>query len=190
MEFKFKKKYTEEVRTKDYEELNRKHPNKYPIIFQKMPNSTLENLNKEKYLIDPELSFRQVNYFVKGKLSLEDEHKNIRFFINGKTPIKYYENVKDVYDKNKDKDGFLYLGFDYKPKKYIINKKIFFVVGFVLFIILIFNIMKFLTNNSLKNKQKFLYQNTSLNNSLENQQKFSEQNTSKNYSKKRKRKKL
>ena len=189
MEFKFKKKYTEEVRTKDYEELNRKHPNKYPIIFQKMPNSTLENLNKEKYLIDPELSFRQVNYFVKGKLSLEDEHKNIRFFINGKTPIKYYEIVKDVYDKNKDKDGFLYLGFDYKPKKFSINKIIFFVMIFIL-LILIFNIMKFLLKNSLKNKQKFSEQNTLLNNSLENQQKFSEQNTPKNNQKKRKKKKL
>jgi hypothetical protein len=116
MEFKFKTKYSEEERTKDYEDLQRKHPNKYPIIFEKMPNSNLENLSKEKYLIDPELSFRQVNYFVKGKLSLEDEHKNIRFFINGKIPIKSYEIVKDIYDKYKQNDGFLYLGYDFKSK--------------------------------------------------------------------------
>ena len=144
MEFKFKTKYSEEERTKDYEDLQRKHPNKYPIIFEKMPNSKLENLSKEKYLIDPELSFRQVNYFVKGKLSLEDEHKNIRFFINGKIPIKSYEIVKDIYDKYKQNDGFLYLGFDFKPKKNYMKKNYIFICFCLIIIILIGFLMKFL----------------------------------------------
>ena len=144
MEFKFKTKYSEEERTKDYEDLQRKHPNKYPIIFEKMPNSNLENLSKEKYLIDPELSFRQVNYFVKGKLSLEDEHKNIRFFINGKIPIKSYEIVKDIYDKYKQNDGFLYLGYDFKSKKYYTNKIFIFISIWLIIIILFVFLLKFL----------------------------------------------
>ena len=144
MEFKFKTKYSEEERTKDYEDLQRKHPNKYPIIFEKMPNSNLENLSKEKYLIDPELSFRQVNYFVKGKLSLEDEHKNIRFYINGKIPIKSNENVKDIYDKYKQNDGFLYLGYDFKSKKYYTNKIFIFISIWLIIIILFVFLLKFL----------------------------------------------
>ena len=154
MEFKFKTKYTEEERTKDYEDLHRKHPNKYPIIFEKMPNSTLGNLNKEKYLIDPELSFRQINYFVKGKLSLEDEHKNIRFYINGIKPIKSFEIVKDVYEKNKENDGFLYLGFDFKPKKFAIKKFSIMFIIFILFIVTIVVIMKLRNSgkNSLSSK--------------------------------------
>ena len=144
MEFKFKTKYSEEERTKDYEDLQRKHPNKYPIIFEKMPNSKLENLSKEKYLIDPELSFRQVNYFVKGKLLIEDEHKNIRFFINGKIPIKSNENVKDIYDKYKQNDGFLYLGYDFKSKKYYTNKIFIFISIWLIIIILFVFLLKFL----------------------------------------------
>ena len=144
MEFKFKTKYSKEERTKDFEELQRKHPNKYPIVFEKMPNTNFEDLNKEKYLIDPELSFRQVNYFVKGKLSLEDEHKNIRFFINGKIPIKSNENVKDIYDKYKQNDGFLYLGYDFKSKKYYINKIFIFISIWLIIIILFVFLLKFL----------------------------------------------
>ena len=154
MEFKFKTKYSEEERTKDYEDLQRKHPNKYPIIFEKMPNSNLENLSKEKYLIDPELSFRQVNYFVKGKLSLEDEHKNIRFFINGKIPIKSYEIVKDIYDKYKQNDGFLYLGYDFKSKKYSINKIFIFISIWLIIIILFVFLLKFLLNRNKKIEMK------------------------------------
>ena len=154
MEFKFKTKYSEEERTKDYEDLQRKHPNKYPIIFEKMPNSNLENLSKEKYLIDPELSFRQVNYFVKGKLSLEDEHKNIRFFINGKIPIKSYEIVKDIYDKYKQNDGFLYLGYDFKSKKYSMNKISIFILIWLIIIILFVFLLKFLLNRNKKIEMK------------------------------------
>ena len=144
MEFKFKTKYSKEERTKDFEELQRKHPNKYPIVFEKMPNTNFEDLNKEKYLIDPELSFRQVNYFVKGKLSLDDEHKNLRFFIDGKTPIKSNENVKDIYDKYKQNDGFLYLGFDFKPKKNYMKKNYIFICFCLIIIILVCFLMKFL----------------------------------------------
>ena len=138
MEFKYKINFSEKDRIKEFQELHKNHPNKYPIVFQKTPNSSLNDTEKPKYLIDPELSFRHLNIFIKRKIHLEDENKNLRFLVNGAIPIKTNQIVKNIFEQYRDKDGFLYLGYELKKKKLSVTKRKYIFLILISLIIIIF----------------------------------------------------
>ena len=110
MNFKFKKDKTFEERRAEYERVTMEHPKKLPIICEKAPNSKINNIDKTKYLVDASLSLPQFIALIKKKLNI-DEKDALFLAANGKRTLPINETLGNIYQKYKDKDGFLYIAY-------------------------------------------------------------------------------
>lgn len=104
----FKKKYSFDNRLEQSRNIMEKFPTRIPIIVEihfsskgKMPP-----LDKTKYLVPQELTVGQFVYVLRKRLKLSPEKAIFIFFENQLSPTS--ELIMSVYEKLKDKDGFLY----------------------------------------------------------------------------------
>lgn len=84
-----------------------KYPNKIPIICEKHYRSTLPNNNKQKYLVDAELTLGHFIYVIRKRIKIPPE-QGIYLFINGYI-LSSNETLYSIYHKYLDHDGFLYM---------------------------------------------------------------------------------
>jgi len=90
-----------EKRTELFEELKQKHPEKIPIIL-----STKDiNINKDKYVVSYDITTKQLIDCILNGASNND----IIFVLVNDILVTADEIIKDIYDKHKSEDGFLYL---------------------------------------------------------------------------------
>ncbi|CAI2384430.1 unnamed protein product [Moneuplotes crassus] len=85
-----------------------KFPSKIPIICQKSTSSVLPSLAKSKFLIPKSLEVLEFERLIRKRISL-DEREAIFFLINGKIMPRKDSTMEQVYEKEKDEDGFLYV---------------------------------------------------------------------------------
>lgn len=105
----FKLKYTLEERELECKKIIKKYPTRIPIICEKSKNSNAVNLDKNKYLIPDNFSFSQFIYIIRKRLKLQPE-QGLFFFINNELPLAN-QMMRDIYEKYKDEDGFLYVTY-------------------------------------------------------------------------------
>lgn len=105
----FKCQYTLEERKEEAERIRTKYPERIPIICEKNWNSKLTSLNRSKFLIPAEFTIGQFMYIIRKRLELPCE-KAIFVFVAG-TIQSVSADMLSLYDKLKDKDGFLYVTF-------------------------------------------------------------------------------
>tara|TARA_B100000214_G_scaffold364601_1_gene331397 strand:+ start:562 stop:927 length:366 start_codon:yes stop_codon:yes gene_type:complete len=88
-----------------------KYPDRIPIICEKAKNTGKEcpDIDKKKYLVPNDLTVAQFIYVIRKRLNLHSE-KAMFIFINGQLPTNSHL-VSDLYEKNKDQDGFLYVSY-------------------------------------------------------------------------------
>ena len=108
--FKYKKENSLEKRIETFNKLKEKHPKEIPIICEKAKDSKIGKDIKSHYLFKEEYKFVYFMKLIRKKLEL-NEDEGLFFFINGKYNITGEESMKKVYEKYKDKDGFLYIIF-------------------------------------------------------------------------------
>jgi GABA(A) receptor-associated protein len=101
--FNFKERQTESLRVLE------KYPERVPIICEKISTSRMENIDKEKYLVPNDLTAGQFIYVIRKRLHLPAE-KAIFLFINGTMPT-ISKNMVELYDREKDRDGFMYINY-------------------------------------------------------------------------------
>lgn len=101
--FNFKERQTESLRVLE------KYPDRVPIICEKISTSRMENIDKEKYLVPNDLTAGQFIYVIRKRLRLPAE-KAIFLYINGTIPI-ISKNMAELYDREKDRDGFMYINY-------------------------------------------------------------------------------
>ena len=94
----------------EFQRISRKHPDKIPIICEKEKNSKLKDIEKTKYLIDKNLILPQFSGLIRRKLEL-NENDSLFFLVNGKVTISGTVSMIDIYNKYKEKDGFLYIAY-------------------------------------------------------------------------------
>ena len=106
MKFSFQTNYSLKQRLGESKRILDKYPDKIPIIVE-TNDKDLPTLLKTKYLAPKDLTFGQFLYVIRGKLNLPPE-KALFMFVNNTIPSTS-DLLDSVYDKQKDKDNFLYI---------------------------------------------------------------------------------
>jgi GABA(A) receptor-associated protein len=102
----FKLKHSLEKRKDESFRILIAYPERVPIICERIDND-IPNLNRKKYLVPEDLSMGNFMYIIRKRLSLAPETA-LYFFVNNKLiPVSHL--MGNIYEKNKDEDGFLYI---------------------------------------------------------------------------------
>jgi GABA(A) receptor-associated protein len=108
--FVFKTKHSLSERLDETTRILLKYPDRIPIICEKNRKSRdTPEIDKNKYLVPFDLTVGQFMYVVRKRLALPPE-KALFFFIGGTIPSSS-NLLNDIYYKNKDEDGFLYVQY-------------------------------------------------------------------------------
>ncbi len=99
-----------EDRLNESSEIIEKYPDRIPIIIEKLTNNNdtlIPDIDKNKYLVPKDLNTGQLMYVIRKRLKMTPD-KAIFIFCNGSV-LQGSQTIMSIYEKNKDKDGFLYL---------------------------------------------------------------------------------
>jgi GABA(A) receptor-associated protein len=106
---KFKDSKSLESRIAESTKIIEKYPDRVPIIVEICDDSTLKNIDKNKYLVPKDLTFSQFLYIIRKRINL-NEAEALFLFINGKL-VPSNKSMNEVYEVDKDEDGFLYVNY-------------------------------------------------------------------------------
>ena len=97
------------VRLEESNRIREKYPNRIPIIVEKNEKSDIDDIDKHKFLVPSDLTIGQFMYVIRKRIKLPPE-KGIFLFTNNKmAPTGYI--ISQMYETNKDEDGFLYFKY-------------------------------------------------------------------------------
>jgi GABA(A) receptor-associated protein len=106
----FKKKNSFQERVYESQQIMLKHPDKRPIICEKLQSQKdLPELDKKKYLIPCSFTLGQFVYTIRERMKLHAEDA-IFLFVNGQI-ITSSAIIGSVYKNFRDADGFLYVQY-------------------------------------------------------------------------------
>lgn len=105
----FKEKTTFERRKMECIKVLSKNPNKLPLIIEPEEGSNVPIIAKSKVLITNKITIGQMIFFLKDKINLSVE-KSLIIKCNGSV-VPSNRKLIDLYDENKEDDGFLYLRY-------------------------------------------------------------------------------
>ena len=105
----FKEKFDFEKRSYEATRINKKYPDRIPVIVEKAQQSNMPYIDKHKYLVPKDLTVSQFIYVIRKRVKIKAEEA-IFLFINNSLPASS-ELMSTVYENNKDEDQFLYATF-------------------------------------------------------------------------------
>ena len=110
----FKTNFSFQERKAESTRIIEKYPDRIPIICEKNIRAKASDsvLDKNKYLVPRDLTVGQFLYVIRKRMCLASE-KAIFLFVNGLIPPTS-SLVFDIYTKNKDEDGFLYVTYAFE----------------------------------------------------------------------------
>jgi len=101
---------TLDERLSESAKIKKKYPDKIPVIIKKSSiEKNLQEIDREKYLIPFNLLVSQLHYIIRKRININAE-KAIYLFCNNKL-ISTSDTVGNVYNINKNEDGFLYIEY-------------------------------------------------------------------------------
>lgn len=107
-QFNFQEENSFEKRKQESEKILKKYTDRLPIIVEVF-DTTLPPLDKSKYLVPNDLTFGQFLFVIRKRLKLSSsEIALFSYTENGTLPV-LSQLVGEVYNENKNKDGFLYI---------------------------------------------------------------------------------
>ena len=101
----FKKQITLEKRLEQSKLIMKKYPNRIPVICD--VSNRLPKLDKHKYLIPEDLCSETFMSIIRRRIKLKPEYA-MYFFVGDKI-LQANIYMSEIYNKNKDEDGFLYI---------------------------------------------------------------------------------
>ncbi|CAM9711497.1 unnamed protein product [Ectocarpus sp. 12 AP-2014] len=96
-------------RKSEAERIRAKYPDRIPVICEKADRSDIPDIDKKKYLVPADLSTGQFIYVIRKRIKLDPE-KAIFIFVNDTIP-QTSALMSQVYEHQKDEDGFLYITY-------------------------------------------------------------------------------
>lgn len=103
----FKEDHTLKERLLESAKILKKYPGRIPVIVETAKKSTLPKLDKKKYLVPDDLTIAQFVHVIRKRIKLEKD-KALFLLINNS--LQTQSNlIKQVYNKEKDEDNFLYV---------------------------------------------------------------------------------
>ena len=106
---RFIEKFTFDKRLSESSRIMKKYPKRIPVIVEKQINSSVNEIDKKKYLVPQELTISQFIYVIRKRIKLSDEQA-LFIFINNIIPSSQ-KLIKEIYQTEKNKDGFLYVEY-------------------------------------------------------------------------------
>ena len=106
----YKTSKTFEERKQESTTILEKYPERVPLILEKLTNDNdtlIPKIDKNKYLVPKDLTTGQLTYVIRKRLKVSPE-RALFIFCNGGI-LRANDLVSDIYKKNQDEDGFLYL---------------------------------------------------------------------------------
>ncbi len=85
------------------------YPGRIPVIVKKSPRSDVPDIDKNKFLVQPELTMGQFIYIVRRRLALPAS-KALFMFVGGALPTTS-TLMSQLYAAYKAPDGFLYMTY-------------------------------------------------------------------------------
>lgn len=111
VEKSFKSRRSFSNRQRDVEDILLKHPHKIPIIVERSKTErSLATLDKSKFLVPEELSMSQLTTIIRRRLKLTDTQA-FYLMVNHRSMASASSTLSEVYRKEKDADGFLYITY-------------------------------------------------------------------------------
>ena len=90
-------------------DLRDKYPDRIPVIVNKSKHCDLNDIDKFKYLVPDNYTVGQFVYVIRKRIVLPKEKAIFVFIENVLPPTSAL--MSEMYDKYKDKDGFLYITY-------------------------------------------------------------------------------
>jgi GABA(A) receptor-associated protein len=105
----FKKIKSLEKRKNESRQIIAKYPDRIPIICERGNNSSIDAIDKNKYLVPSDLTVGQFIYIIRKRINL-NSNKALFIFINNTIPPSS-RTISSIYDEYKDEDGFIYITY-------------------------------------------------------------------------------
>ena len=90
-----------------------KYPTRVPVICEKLPRSNIKELDRKKYLVPSDITFRSFIAIIRKRLKLDNDIGMYFFFTRDGSDIMVPTShmIALLYDEYQDKDGFLYITY-------------------------------------------------------------------------------
>ena len=105
----FKKEHPLDKRTAEATRICNKYPDRIPVIVEKAEQSTIPDIDKQKYLVPSSLTVGQFIYVIRKRIRLTPDMAIFLFVNNVLPPTAAL--MSSIYDQHKDEDGFLYVTY-------------------------------------------------------------------------------
>jgi hypothetical protein len=104
-----KEKYSLQERKQESRLLKLKNENCIPVIFEKGYNCQTIQFKKSRFIVSLYITIGQLVYIIRNYYAI-DPFISLFLFINGNIPSNS-SLILDVYNREKDEDGFLYIKY-------------------------------------------------------------------------------
>ena len=99
----------ENIRKNEADKIILKYPDRLPVIVNKCNNSTLNDLKKNKFLVEKDMKF--MNFILTIRNNIDLNKSQTLFVLVNNTLVNGNKTMGEIYNDLKNEDGFLYVTY-------------------------------------------------------------------------------